>query len=115
VAAISAHGEIDASNAGNLADYARGVLAHCPQCRCLILDLGGLDFFGTEGISTMDTVRDRCAHGAVRYALVPSAADSRVLRICDPAGAHVAPDTVDAALATLHDHPDRARHSLAAP
>ena len=79
VAAISAHGEIEASNAGNLADYARCVLAHCPQCRCLILDLGGLDFLGTEGISTMHTVRPR--RGALRAGTQrgrsPSAADLR--------------------------------------
>jgi anti-anti-sigma factor len=80
VAAISPHGEIDASNAGSLSEYVRGVIEYCPQCRCPILDLSGLDFLGTEGISTLHTVRDRCAHATVRYAVVPSAAVSRLLR-----------------------------------
>ena len=46
VAVISAHGDIDASNAGTLAKYKLG---HVTSCRRLILDLRGLDFFRGQG------------------------------------------------------------------
>lgn len=45
MAVISAHGDIDASNAGTLAEY---TLGHVTGCRGLIRDLRGLDFFGAR-------------------------------------------------------------------
>jgi anti-anti-sigma factor len=98
VAAVSAHGEIDATNAGNLTEYACGVITHC---RGLILDLSDLNFLGTEGISTLHTVGVRCARARVDYAVVPSTAVSRLLRVCDPHGSVPAAGTVDEALAAF--------------
>ncbi|MGA9361209.1 MAG: STAS domain-containing protein [Mycobacterium sp.] len=96
VAVISAHGDIDASNAGTLAKY---TLGHVTSCRRLILDLRGLDFFGAKGFSALHKVSAGCAHAGIGWALVPSAAVSRVLRICDPQGTLPAASTLDAALA----------------
>ncbi|MGH3523330.1 MAG: STAS domain-containing protein [Mycobacterium sp.] len=78
---VTAHGELDASNAGQLADYVQRCAAHS---RSLILDLRDLEFFGTEGFSTLHTINVQCAGADVLWAVLPSQAVSRVLRICDP-------------------------------
>ena len=98
VAVISAHGEIDASNADSLTDHA---IAHTMRCRGLVLDLRDLDFFGTEGFSALHRVSVSCARVGTAWAMVPGAAVTRVLRICDPQGSLPAACTVDAAMATL--------------
>ena len=78
---ITAHGELDASNAPHLADYVQRCAAHC---KSIILNLSGLEFFGTAGFSALHTINVRCAGAEVRWAVVPGKAVSRVLRICDP-------------------------------
>jgi anti-anti-sigma factor len=83
VVRITAAGAIDASNAAELADY---VFRHAANSRRLILDLKGVDFFGTAGFSTLMNIQARCAYAAVKWTLVPSTAVSRVLEICDPRG-----------------------------
>src|ERR1700677_2738274 len=100
VAVISAHGHIDASNADTLTEY---TLGHLMRCRGLILDLGDLDFFGTEGFSALHRVSVCCADPGIGWAVVPSAAVSRVLRIGDPQGLLPAASTVEAAMATVRD------------
>ena len=50
---ITAHGELDASNAAHLADYFDLCIAHCTP---LILDLSGLKFFGTDGFSALHLI-----------------------------------------------------------
>ncbi|WP_371743998.1 STAS domain-containing protein [Mycobacterium sp. DL592] len=98
VAVISAQGEIDASNAGSLTDYA---VAHVMRCRSLVLDLRDLDFFGTEGFSDLHRVSVSCARVGTEWAMVPGVAVTRVLRICDPQGSLPTSCTVDAAMATF--------------
>jgi anti-anti-sigma factor len=100
VAIVSAYGDIDASNAIALADYA---LANAVRCPGLILDLGALKFFGTEGFSTLHRVSVRCARAEIGWMVVPGAAVSRLLRLCDPHGSLPTVYTVDAALANLQD------------
>jgi anti-anti-sigma factor len=100
VAIVSASGDIDASNASTLTDYA---LLNAVRCRELILDLSGLKFFGTEGFSALHRVSVRCARAEIGWMVVPSAAVSRLLRLCDPHGSLPTVDTVDAALANLQD------------
>jgi|GEM_PF-878186 anti-anti-sigma factor len=78
---VAAHGELDASNATQLADYVQCCTA---QADHLILDLSGLKFFGTAGFSALHTINVRCAGADVRWAVVPSPAVVRLLRICDP-------------------------------
>jgi anti-anti-sigma factor len=104
VAVISAHGAIDASNAGTLTEY---TLRYVPGCRGLILDLSGLDFFGTEGFSALRTVSACCADAGTSWAVVPGWAVSRLLRICVPNAWLPAADTIESALATFGDQPHR--------
>jgi anti-anti-sigma factor len=99
VAVISAGGHIDASNADTLTEY---TMRHLRGCRGLIIDLSGLDFFGTEGFSALHRVSVRCAQPGIAWAIVPSEAVSRVLRIGDPEGLLPAARTVKAALAVIH-------------
>jgi anti-anti-sigma factor len=98
VAIVSARGEIDGTNANTLTSYAVGKAA---PCRGLILDLSGLEFFGTEGFPALHRVSVCCARAGTRWVMVPSAAVYRLLRICDSIGSLPAVDTVDAALANL--------------
>jgi anti-anti-sigma factor len=98
VAIVSAHGEIDGTNANTLTSYAVGRAA---PCRGLILDLSGLEFFGTEGFPALHRVSVCCARSGTRWVVVPSAAVYRLLRICDSVGSLPAADTVDAALVSL--------------
>ncbi len=77
------------------------------RCRGLILDLRGLDFFGTEGFSALHRVSVCCARAGIGWAVVPGEAVCRVLRIGDPQGLLPAAGTVAAAMATFGDQPDR--------
>ena len=104
IAIISAHGHIDASNADTLTEY---TLGHLMRCRGLIIDLSGLNFFGTEGFSALHRVSVCCARADIAWTVVPSAAVSRVLRIGDPQGLLPAASTVGAAMARLRDQPHR--------
>jgi anti-anti-sigma factor len=104
IAVISAHGHIDASNADTLTEYTVG---HLTGCRGLIIDLRGLDFFGTDGFSALHRVSVCCAHPGIAWAVVPSEAVSRVLRIGDPQGLLPARSTVEAAMALIQDQTRR--------
>ena len=104
VAVISAHGDIDASNADTLTQYTLGYLQHC---RGLIFDLRDLDFFGIEGFSTLHRVSVCCARADICWAVVPGAAVWRVLRIGDPQGLLPAARTVEGAMDTVQDQPHR--------
>jgi anti-anti-sigma factor len=105
-AIVSVYGDIDGSNASALIDYA---FVHAVRCRGLILDLSGLTFFGTEGFSALHRISVRCAHADIGWMLVPGAAVSRLLRICDPHGSLPAVDTVTVALANLAEQPCSSR------
>ena len=98
VAVVTSVGEIDASNASALTEYA---CANVMGARGLILDLSGLDFFGIEGFSALHRVSVSCAEVGIGWAFVSGAAVSRLLRICDPHGSLPAAGTVAAALSTL--------------
>jgi anti-anti-sigma factor len=100
VAIVSASGDIDATNASTLTDYA---LENAVRCRELILDLSGLKFCGTEGFSALHRVSVCCAHSGKGWVVVRGAAVSRLLRLCDPHGSLPTLDTVEAALASLED------------
>ena len=104
VTIVSAYGDIDETNARTLTDYA---LVNAVRCRGLILDLSGLEFFGTEGFLALHRVAVRCARAGRGWVMVPGAAVSRLLRICDPHGSLPAVDTVDVALANLQEQPQR--------
>jgi anti-anti-sigma factor len=96
-AIIAAVGDLDAANATEFAHYAwrSGRVTH------LLLDLTGIEFFGTAGHSALLTFSARCAAEGIEWVLVPSKAVSRVLSICDPESALPLQQTVEAALAAL--------------
>lgn len=100
VAIVSAHGDIDSTNASALAEYS---LADLKRCGGLILDLTRLKFFGAAGFSALHRISVSCARAEIDWVLVPSAAVSILLRVCDPDGLLPAAATVSAALASLQD------------
>lgn len=103
-AVITAHGEIDASNAHALVDFA---LRHGDHIESLVLDMSGVDFFGTSGFSALHTLNVRCAAESIRWASVPSAPVTRLLRICDPDSRLPFYRGVDTALSAVQGEPRR--------
>ena len=97
VAVVRADGGI-ASNADAMTEY---TLNHLKRCRGLILDLRGLDFFGTEGFTALHRVSVCCARDGIGWVLVPGGAVSRLLRICDPQATLPVASTLEAAMATV--------------
>jgi anti-anti-sigma factor len=93
---ITVDGELDASNASQLADYVEECMAHRTP---VMLDLSNLDFFGTAGFSALHLINVQCAGANLRWAVVPNKAVSRLLRICDPD--HTLP-----LVGSIHDVPD---------
>jgi anti-anti-sigma factor len=81
---VTADGDVDASNATEFAEYVELCIAGCTP---VVVDLSGLKFFGTAGFSALQLINARCAGADVRWAVVPSRAVSRLLRICDPENA----------------------------
>jgi anti-anti-sigma factor len=112
LAVITAYGELDAANAQQFADYA---LRHADHTDRLVLDLTGVDFFGTAGFSALHTLNVRCAGEKIQWALTPSSAVTRLLRICDPDSALPICDTVDAALSAVRGEPRRLLQLVSKP
>jgi anti-anti-sigma factor len=104
MAVITAHGEVDAANAQEFVDYA---LRHAPQTERLVLDLSGVEFFATAGFSALHSVNVRCAGEKIQWAIVPSSAVTRLLRICDPDSALPISSSVDTALSAVQGEPPR--------
>ncbi|MGV0604262.1 STAS domain-containing protein [Mycolicibacterium sp. XJ1904] len=94
-AIVSAHGEIDAANSQEFVDYA---MRHATELERIVVDLSGVEFFGTAGFSALHTLNVRTAGEKVEWALVPSASVSRLLRICDPDAALPVCDSIETAL-----------------
>ena len=57
-AIVTAHGELDAANADEFFSYAA---SHSGRMTQLVLDLTGVDFFGTSGFSALHSLNVRCA------------------------------------------------------
>ncbi|OBG23413.1 anti-anti-sigma factor [Mycolicibacterium celeriflavum] len=97
-AIVTVQGQIDAANAADMIDYA---LRHAAELDCLVIDLSGVDFFGTAGFSALHTLNVRTAGENIGWVMLPSPAVSRLLRICDPDAALPVSDSVEAALSAL--------------
>ncbi|MEB3033204.1 STAS domain-containing protein [[Mycobacterium] nativiensis] len=95
-AVISVHGELDASNSRQLADYVQRTARFCEW---LILDLHALEFIGTTGLSALKAIASRCTDTNVYCTMVPGVAVARLLRICDPASVLPTTTSVTDALA----------------
>jgi anti-anti-sigma factor len=81
---IAVDGELDAANADELASY---VQRNVSRTNRVILDLRGLEFIGTAGFSALHRINVACSAAQVHWAMAPSPAVSRLLRVCDPDGA----------------------------
>lgn len=97
-AVITVQGQIDAANAKDLIDYA---LRHVTELNWLLIDLSGVDFFGTAGFSALHALNVRTAGDNIGWTMLPSPAVSRLLRVCDPDATLPVGDSVEAALAAL--------------
>lgn len=104
MAIVSVHGELDAANAQQFVDYA---LRHAPRTERLVLDLSGVEFFATAGFSALHSVNVRCAGEKIQWAMVPSSAVTRLLRICDPDSALPISAGVETALSAVQGEPRR--------
>jgi anti-anti-sigma factor len=80
---IAVDGELDAANADELASY---VQRNVSRTNRVILDLRGLEFIGTAGFSALHRINVACSAAQVNWAMAPSPAVSRLLRVCDPDG-----------------------------
>jgi anti-anti-sigma factor len=80
---ITVRGELDAANADQLAAYVQHSVT---RSRRVILDLRGLEFIGTAGFSALLRINVAFSGAQVHWAMVPSRAVSRLLRLCDPDG-----------------------------
>lgn len=78
---ITVDGELDAANADQLVAY---VQQSTSRSRRVILDLRGLKFIGTAGFSALHRINVACSGAQVSWAMAPSAAVARLLRVCDP-------------------------------
>ncbi len=101
---VTAEGEIDAANALSLSMFVEAELANAGR---LILDLRGLDFFGTQGFSMLHRINVMSSRHAVNWVVVPGDEVNRVLKICDPDGALPVTETLDEAIATAIRPPRR--------
>lgn len=80
---ITVDGELDAANADQLAAY---VQRNVRSTRRAVLDLRGLEFIGTAGFSALHRINVACSAAQVHWAMAPSPAVARLLRVCDPDG-----------------------------
>jgi anti-anti-sigma factor len=80
---IAVDGELDAANADQLASYVQRSVSRSKR---VILDLRGVEFIGIAGFSALHRINVACSAAQVHWAMAPSPAVSRLLRICDPDG-----------------------------
>jgi anti-anti-sigma factor len=103
-AVVSARGELDAAN-GN--EFVRYALRNPAETQWLVIDLTGLSFFATAGFSALHTLNVQCAGNDIRWALVPSLAVDRLLRLCDPDSTLPICVDVATAMTAVHNDPPR--------
>ncbi|OSC27672.1 sulfate transporter [Mycobacterium vulneris] len=80
---ITVDGELDAANTDQLVAY---VQQSAGRSRRMVLDLRGLKFIGTAGFSALHRINVKCSAAQVSWAMAPSPAVARLLRVCDPDG-----------------------------
>ena len=78
---VTVRGEVDAANSRALARYAELQVAGWPR---LVLDLSGIDFFGTAGFATLHHLNVICTQYGASWVIVVGPQLRRFLNICDP-------------------------------
>lgn len=77
-AVITVHGELDAASAPAFATYA---MRHTFHTRRLVIDLTGVEFFGTAGLVALEDLDGRCSANSVAWGLTSCPAVDRLLRL----------------------------------
>jgi anti-anti-sigma regulatory factor len=95
---ISVNGDVDATNAGALTEYALGDVK---GRHGMILDLRGVNFMGIEGFPALHRISVCCAAAGTHWAMVAGPAVSLVLAICDPEGVLPCSGTMKAAVTSI--------------
>jgi anti-anti-sigma factor len=106
---ISVKGDVDATNRQALGRF---VQRHTRVSKQLILDLSGVNFFGSQGFTALYYVSVQCARRDVDWMIVGSRTVLRILRICDPDGELPVVGDLSAALTRL-DHVAKCHHAVA--
>ncbi|MFV8053412.1 STAS domain-containing protein [Mycobacterium sp. 48b] len=101
-AVVSVTGELDASNGTELTEWGT---RHSRPSGQLVLDLSAVEFFGAGCFAGLHTLNVRCAGENIDWVLIPSTSVSRVLGICDPAGALPISTGLPEALSLLRRQP----------
>lgn len=99
---VAAEGEIDACNSDKLTEYVERRLEDSTR---LIVDLRDLQFFGTQGFSTLHKINVTCSGSGVNWVVIPGHEVDRLLRICDPGGALPVATTLETAVAAVVQGP----------
>jgi anti-anti-sigma factor len=106
---VAVKGEVDATNRQALGRF---IQRHTRVSKQLVLDLSGVDFFGSQGFTALYYVNVQCARRDVDWLIVSSPRVTRILRICDPDLDLPLVSDFDAALSRL-DHVAKCRHAVA--
>ena len=77
-AVITVHGELDAASAPEFATYAMRRTFHT---RRLVVDLSGVEFFGTAGLAALEELDGRCSAKSVAWGFTSCTAVDRLLKL----------------------------------
>jgi anti-anti-sigma factor len=106
---VRVKGEVDATNRQALGRF---VERHFRVSKQLLLDLSGVDFFGSQGFTALYYLSVQCARRDVDWMIVGSRPVLRILRICDPDGQLPVIGDIADALSRL-EHVAKCRHAVA--
>jgi anti-anti-sigma factor len=106
---VEVRGDVDATNRHALGRF---IQHHTRVSKQLVLDLSAVDFFGSQGFTSLYYVSTHCVRRDVDWMVVGGPTVLRILRICDPDGELPVVGDFSAALARL-DHVAKARHAVA--
>ena len=107
---VAVTGDVDATNSHGLGRF---VQRHTRVSKQLILDLTGVDFFGSQSFTALYYASVQCARRDVDWMIVGGRTVRRILRICDPDDELPVVGDIGAALARL-DHVAKCRHATEA-
>ncbi|GAC1652174.1 MAG: hypothetical protein NVS4B6_28510 [Mycobacterium sp.] len=107
--AVAVIGDVDALNARELGRY---VERHTHLSSQLVLDLRGVDFFGTQAFTALYYISVFCARSDVDWMIVGGLPVRRLLSICDPEGELPLVDDLSSGLIRL-DHLAQCRYHAA--
>jgi anti-anti-sigma factor len=95
---VTVEGDIDATNGRSLGRYVERNTGASMQ---LVLDLSGVNFFGTEGFAALHCISVSCARNDMDWMIVGGRDVRRLVRICDPEEILPLADRLESALARL--------------